>query len=382
MAPPAKSPLTFSITSTIKNIPLKDWDRLFGEDIIEGYGYHKTIEEAGMKEFSLRYLLASRGDRLVAIIPFFIMDFSFASIIQGPLQKLILSIQKILKNALKMRLLFIGFPTTEEIYLGVSEDEDFGALLDEALKRLHGISKKERAGVILFYNLTERDSQLAKLLVKRRFARMESFPNTLLEICSDSLDEYIKKLGKNTRKDLRRKLRESSSIAQLKTEIRDDIKNVEKDIYRLYLNNLANSNVSFETLTPEFFRRISDNMHGVTKFFLTWDQNRLVAFDLCLVKGDTCIDKFVGFDKEVAFDYHLYYVTFCNNIEWCMKNGVRHYQLGITDYDPKVRLGAKLISLCAYIKFRNPALNLMAGFITKLLEPKNFDPALKKLSGF
>ena len=58
------SALEFSITGSIMDIPRAEWDRLFGQGLIEGYGYHKTVEDAQLKEFSLYYLLAKRNGRL------------------------------------------------------------------------------------------------------------------------------------------------------------------------------------------------------------------------------------------------------------------------------------------------------------------------------
>ena len=50
--------LSFEITDSINDIPKEDWERIFGEDLIEGYGYQKTLEESNLKEFTFGYLLA------------------------------------------------------------------------------------------------------------------------------------------------------------------------------------------------------------------------------------------------------------------------------------------------------------------------------------
>ncbi len=371
-------PLVFSVTATIKDIPENDWNGLFGKDAPEGFGYHKTLEESRIKEFRLGYLLAKRGGKIVAVLPFFINDFSFATIIQGPLQGLILSLQKAFSRFLKMKMLFVGFPTTEELYIGISGAEDTDDILDGALKKFREIAKEEKIGLILFYNLSENHRDLAAYLGKNGFARMENYPNTRIMIKADSLKEYIDSLGKNTRKDLRRKLNKLPGPAPLTTEIVDEIGGLRDRIYELYLNNFNESDIHFETLTPEFFQNIGRNMRGITKFFITRDKEKIVAFNLCLVSGRTCIDKFIGFDKDLAHTYHLYYRTFLHNIEWCIKNGIRYYQMGITDYDPKVRLGAGLVPLSVYFRLSWPPANLFSKFVAGLIKPGNFDPALRK----
>ena len=374
------SGLTFAVADSITDLPPDQWNALFNADCIEGYGFHKTLEESGLKEFTLRYLTARRNARLTAILPFFTTLFSFTTIIQGPLQKMILALQKRFPGFLTMKIMFVGAPTAERLYLGLSNDEEKHTLLSAALKELWGVCRAEKIGLLLFYNLTGEDAALAASLKRCGFCRMENYPGTVIELDFPSLEEYFaKRLGHNTRKDLRRKLKQSAALAKLTTEIREDLDGIDSEVYQLYLNNLKDSEVSFEKLTPEFFRQISRNMPGIAKYFITRDKEKIVAFNLCFIENETCIDKFVGFDKEVAHQYHLYYTTFCHNIDWCIKNGIRYYHMGITDYEPKLRLGAKLIPLFVYVKLRNPVMNFFAKWIIPFMEPKKTDPTLKKL---
>lgn len=370
--------LSFEITDKINDIPRPDWDHLFGKELIEGYGYHRTLQESNLKEFSFYYLLVRRSNVIVAIIPFFTTIFSFSTTIQGGLEKLILKVQKIFPGFLKTPILFAGNPTCEELYLGISEDENKEALLKVVLDNLYSFCKDKKIGTMLFYNLTRRHSWLACSLSKAGFRKMEGFPNTELEIKAASLEDFINKLGKSTRKGLRRKLRDSLERVTLRTEIRDNISGIENRIYELYLNNLTDGDVYFETLTPEFFRDICRNTNGTARFFVTYAGDKIVAFNLLLITGGRAIDKFVGFDREVSHRYNLYYATFTHNISYCIKNGLRFYQMGVTDYEPKVRLGSRLIPLYIYARFLNPLLNLFAGIVIKLIEPRKFDPVLKR----
>ncbi len=196
------------------------------------------------------------------------------------------------------------------------------------------------------------------------------------------MEDYISGLGASTRKDLRRKLKKAESIGALSTEIREDISDIINEVYSLYLNNLSDSEIQFEVLTPEFFKNICKNMPGVAKYFITYDKAKIVAFNLILAKGDICIDKFIGFDYSVARHYSLYYTTFCHNIDWCIKNGFRYYQPGTTDYPPKVRLGAKLIPLYIYADSTKLLIKIPVKLLARFMEPKRLDPSLRKIGKF
>jgi predicted N-acyltransferase len=371
--------LTCSITHTINDIPKEDWDRLFGKDNIEGWGFHKAIEESHLVNFSFRYLLVHRNAALVCIIPLFITDFSFATIIQGTLQISILLLQKIFPGFLRFKIIFVGNPIAEKLYMGISPEENFGEIINVALKKLSAFAKDEKAGVLLFYNLTEKDGLLAGSLERNGLSRMENFPNTILDIKARTLEDFIRGLGHSTRKDMRRKLRKAYSLSHLETEVPEDIDSFIDEIYALYSTNFEKSDVHFEILNPEFFRNISRNIPDKAKFFITRDDKKIVAFNLCLINKDTCIDKIIGMDKEASKALNLYYVTFLHNIEWCIKNGIRYYVMGITDYHPKIRLGSSLVPLYIYVQFLSPLLRLFFKPLLKLIQPKNFDPTLKYL---
>ena len=371
--------LTFSISDTIDNIPRDDWDRLFDPGCIEGWGFHRTIEQSGIKEFSFGYALIKRNNTLCAIIPFFINDFSFATIIQGPLQKLILFVQKFWRRFLWIKIIFVGNPLNEKLRIGISVDEQMNEIIKEAVNGLSSFAARTGASAMLFYNLTEGQKNIASALEQNGLLCMENFPNTILEIKAKNLEDFIQNLGSSTRKDLRRKLRKTASLVTLKTEVLTDIFAIQNEVYRLYTCNFEESDVHFETLTPEFFHNIQINMPESTRFFITRAGEKIVAFNLCLLKGNTLIDKVIGMDKKISRMYSLYYTTFCENIDWCIKNGIRYYVLGITDYHPKLRLGAKLMPLYIYVKLFNPLLKLFSRPLVRFIQPKNFDPTLKNL---
>ena len=97
----------------------------------------------------------------------------------------------------------------------------------------------------------------------------------------------------------------------------------------------------------------------------------LSAFNLCFVYNDLLIDKFIGFDYDIARQYSLYFVSWCFNIEWCLKNSIRYYQVGQTDYESKLKLGGTLIPLYAYFKHKNLFFNLIIKLLAILLLKPN-----------
>jgi predicted N-acyltransferase len=373
------SGLKFKISGSIDEIPRETWNELFGTELIESHGFQKAIEDSGMKEFKIGYLLAYRADKITAIMPFFIMEFSFDVFLPAPFKAIIRLMQKRFNHFMKMRILFLGSPVAEEFYPAFARDEDLDEILSGTMDFLRGYSRKNRIDAYLFNNVGTQHAGLINFMEKHKFIRLETVPTTRLQIKAKSVDEFIAGLGPSTRKDLRRKIRKTEVLAELKTELREDVSDIVDEINRLYRNNLDDSEVQFETLTRSFFKDICAHMPGVAKYFITYNKGRIVSFNLLFAKGDTCIDKFIGFNRQVAREYNLYYMTFLHNIDWCIKNGYRFYQPGSTDYHPKVRLGAKLIPLFIYADSTNWFLKFIFRALRGYLEPKRLDPSLRKI---
>ena len=120
------------------------------------------------------------------------------------------------------------------------------------------------------------------------------------------------------------------------------------------------------------------NMPGQTKYFLWRIDGKLVMFLFGLVSKDMFIDYYVGFDYSVTHKYHLYFVKFRETLNWCIKNRIKQYEMGITGYEPKRRLGFDFVPLYIYVKLRNRALRPAFAFLCQFLKFENFDPSLKE----
>jgi predicted N-acyltransferase len=119
-------------------------------------------------------------------------------------------------------------------------------------------------------------------------------------------------------------------------------------------------------------------MPGRAKFFLYRIDGVLGAFLFCLISKEMFIDYYVGLNYSVAHKYHLYFIKFRDVLNWCIKHGIKTYEMGMTSYEPKRRLGFSLVPLYLYVKLRNRALRPVFNFICQFLKFENFDPELRK----
>ncbi|MCX8045173.1 MAG: GNAT family N-acetyltransferase [Desulfobacterota bacterium] len=351
--------MDYRVVDSISKIEKADWDALFG-DKPEGYGFYRALEESNLKEFSFFYVLLFEAGRLCCIAPVFLYEFFVGNVLEQTLGRIVAKLRSIFPRFLVFKTLFCGSPFGEHGTIGLRSDlQDRAAVIVQLAHTLQRFAEEQQARLIVFKDFCSEDAVLLDGLQAEGFFKTASFPSAIVELNVGSFDEYLGTLSHATRKDLRRKLKKSGHRSFIRTEVVDSVDSVLDDVYRLYLQTHDAGATKFERLTRDFFLSISRNLGPHCKYFLYYVHEKLAAFNLCFLYGDLLIDKFIGFDYAVSRDCNLYFVSWCYNIAWCIQHGVRHYQVGQTDYAPKTRLGARLLPLYAYARHTNFVINCL-----------------------
>ncbi|MBF0331584.1 MAG: GNAT family N-acetyltransferase [Candidatus Omnitrophica bacterium] len=371
-----KAGLTTQIYRSIDEVAPVAWGSIF-PDVPEGYEFYKVVEAAFLDEYTFYYVTIFRGDQIVCLVPAFVTTFALDTTVKGPLKSFTGSLRRRFPRLLDVKILIAGSPLSGG-KLGVADQDqpDIARTLDEAISSL---AQRENINLVAFKDFHQTQTLFLDCLLKHRFHRIRSFPSVNLDINFTSFDDYLAGLSKPTRKGLKKKFRDIDAQPLLKNEVQDSLGELLGDAYQLYLNTLQKSEIQFEVLPKSFFEQISARMPGKTKFFLWKLDGKLVAFDLCLVSGDQMVDEYIGLDYGVAYQYHLYFDTYRVIIKWCLAHGIRNYEAGALNYEPKKRLDFAFTSQYIYVKHRNPVINILFGLLGCMLKPENFDPVLKSM---
>jgi predicted N-acyltransferase len=278
-----------------------------------------------------------------------------------------------------IKTLFVGSPFAEHGVIGLTEDiRENPQIFNELVNFLKVFSKENKAGLTIFKDFPQDKKEGLSALLKNGFFRVSSFPSAINELTFCSLEDYVQSLGASTRKSLRRKLKSAYSQAKIEIKVLEEADSVIDDLYKLYLNTHSQGGTKFERLTKEFFISVSRNMQPHIRIFLYYVNGCLGAFNLCFVYKDLFIDKFIGFNYDISNRFHLYFVSWCYNIDWCIKNAIHFYKTGQTDYNAKLKLGGRLIPLYAYFKHGNRGVNILLKLLSLVLKPDNFDVKIKE----
>jgi predicted N-acyltransferase len=370
-----KSLFKTKVVKRISDIPENDWKKVY-PDVLESYDFFKNLDEANLDQFAMRYIIAYDRKTPVAATTAFLLNYSLDTSISGPLRRLTNSIKKRLPNMFSLKAVVCGMPMGEGRIGAIGEKETVMGLV---LRKLEQIAKKNKSALLAFKDFRREDTDMLDPLKKKGFAKFDSLPTTVLDVKFKNFEEYLKTLSAASRYDLRRKFKKVDGTVKIDMKIVDDLDEQSlKEVYKLYLDILDKHDMGFELLPIAFFRNLSKNMPGKVKYFLWRIDGKLAAFLLCLVSKDTLIDYYVGLDYSIAYDYHLYFLKFRDVLKWCIDKKIKKYEMGITGYEPKRRLGFEFVPLFLYAKLRNRALRPIFNLMCHFLKFEHFDPSLQK----
>jgi predicted N-acyltransferase len=368
--------LSVKIVRKIADIPRKEWDAIF-PDVLEGYRFFKSIDESDFDGISFYYIVAYKKDALVGAAPCLLMDYPFDTTVDGLLKNVSSKIREFFPAILNSKMLLCGSIASEGRF-GIT-DTHRGQVMKEIVRGMERIAKNEKAAILTFKDYPLEYVPSLDLLLKEDFYKMRGYPSVKIDIDFDSFDDYIKTLSYSTRKDLKRKFKKIDALEKIDFEVTDNVDDFLDEAYFLYLQTFYRSGVIFEKIPKNFFKSISRNMKDNAKYFLWRIKGRLVAFDLCLADENTLVDEYLGIDYLMTHKYSLYFITFRDIINWCIKNNIKKYESGALTYEPKKRLGCTFIPHYIYVKHMNKFINPFFKILCFLLRPENFDATVRQM---
>ncbi|MVA77988.1 GNAT family N-acetyltransferase [Agrobacterium vitis] len=343
------------IATSIADIDRDEWDQCFpGEP--EAYDYLLTVETAGISGFEWCYATVYEGGHLVAAMPAFITRYALDTTLEaGRVRAVIGRLRRIFPRFLTLPLACLGSPCTETGNLGfhASVRPDRHEMLFEAmLSGFEDYARKRKCVLGALKDIPQPvEAGIDRVIKDHGYAPLGGMPTAWLAIDFNDMDSYFARLSSSTRKDMRRKLRAREKVrVEYHTQFGDHLPR----IMQLYNETRTRSEWQFEELTPAYFEGILKTMPGRSFCTLYFVGDELLAANLMVHNDHTLIDKFFCMDETAGRPYNLYYLSWFENIGYCLKNGLTRYQSGQAYYTNKVRLGSRLTPNEMYFRHRNP----------------------------
>ncbi|ALH95896.1 peptidogalycan biosysnthesis protein [Acinetobacter equi] len=309
-------------------------------------------------------------------IPAFTMQFNLLTTLDSKLKKKIENIYgyKRWKNFITFQTCFMGTTVTEYSPLCAQKD------INEAIRLFKEIGKEQSLTIIkdlplnspLLSDLENKYSQnLIEYAKKQGFFVVEGQALAYVPINFINREDYLSKLSKSRRKNLKRKLKclDYLRIEWVKTGT-TKFQSVEfcKYLYSLYFSVYQQSEIHFDLLTINFFNEILLDAESGGCVALYWFGEELVGYNICYEYQDNLIDKYIGFNYELALKFNLYFVSWFVNLDYALERNLKYYIAGWTDPEVKAQLGAKFTFTTHLVWVRQPILRQVLKPIKHIFE--------------
>lgn len=345
------------IVPSLLQISPDAWNACFPGEL-EDYHYLLAVEASGIEGFTRSYAIVEEGTRLLAAMPAFISDYQLDTTLDdGIVRRAIRRIRNHWPRFLTMRLACLGSPETEAAHIGFHPSVKTGekaALASDLLAAFEYHARLNRCPLLGMKDIPEHHIALWREAAPR-YTALPGMPGAQLDITFPTIEAYLQRLSKKSRKDMRRK-RETQDTIHI--ERHTDITPLLPQITALYQGTKNRSEFQFGELTGNYFQNIM-TLKNRASCTLYYHGTQLLAFNLMLENTHTLLDKFFCMDATEGRKHNLYFLSWFHNIQYCLDHGITRYQSGQAGYENKIRLKSRLTPNWMLFRHTNPVLGLL-----------------------
>lgn len=366
------NPLSVEIHSRLVPLSDEEWNRLFpgSPDPVE---LIRLVEASGFDGFVFQSIVVRLEDRPILLLPLFKTEYQLKEALGGVAGKVASLLHRWFPGLLCIRILGVGMVEGEWGEVGIDREMSLDVLRqawEMALESLDALADGLDAKLLAWVNFTTQSGRMIPLHLMRGYAAMPSIPCQVVPIRHDSLEGYLESLSKTTRKDIRRKLRAAESVVIVRPP---DPGPWLSSIKKLYQRTFHAAEFSFGEQRGLYFDYVMQAVPGAQYVLYVLD-GQLVAFNLVICRDGVLVDKYFCMDSDSGRQYNLYFLSWVENIRYCIANKIPLYHAGPGAEDVKAHLKADSISSEILFKHRNP---VVQGVLASLRRWGSYSPKIR-----
>lgn len=324
---------------------IEEWDSLFQGTLIRKSSIALTTRSQ-MDGFSFYTLSVWCRNQIVLLLPLFetsynIFDFAADAVPMRALKKGLKGLRGARGTVGSVKILGCGFVEEDKGHVGVrpgASPEETEIAWRVGLEALEIFARSVSARFISFLNFTIDGLHGFPLKALDEYVPFEGQALGAVSTTMNSIGEYFETLSKATRRDVRRKLKTRDSIKVV--EVKDPTPYLDT-IYRLYRETIARSASVLGVHSREYFNEIC-KVDDRAFYKLYFHNDTLVAFNLLIDEREYLYDKYFCMDETIGRSLNLYFVSWVENVESCIRRRISSYIAGTAAEELKKRLGSTL----------------------------------------
>ncbi|MGD0238016.1 MAG: hypothetical protein ABSC55_26230, partial [Syntrophorhabdales bacterium] len=201
--------LTCNCMPRLDGVPAAELGRLFPEPSITA-ALLSLLQESGIDGFNLRSIVVLKDDTPILLLPLFETCFDLSTFVEGWIKKLLKVAGRLIPLLFQPRVLGVGLLVGESSEIGIDPHIDAGTLeaaYKTAFGALQTLAAELKSDIVALYNFNHYGNLPGDIFDK--FNKVQGQSCARLPINFNSLEEFLARLSRAARKDLRRKMRAS-----------------------------------------------------------------------------------------------------------------------------------------------------------------------------
>lgn len=360
--------MKFDIYNSISDIAPEIWQEdLCANDFYMQHSFIDVMERTIDDIDNYFHVIISENGKKLAAMSFFVYTVDFANLSTGSLRSAINYTQKVWKKAGKIRLLFGGLPlSTCNSAIRIFNESKAEAIMALKARIIKQIVKQNPVSLVALKEFDESERKHIDHLLQSKFNIASSLPTNNFTIQWDEFEDYRKSLNKKYRQALGYALKKRDEL--IITTYNNWEKHYDNECQSLYETINAEADFQIEKLSIDFFKETSICFGNNSTLIRAEVDYKTVGCLTFIETPDTIIALFVGFDKMLNRDYHIYFNLVYKLLEIAMEKKKKNIKFGQTADFFKQKLGCTPQDLWFYFWSPSVIINQLAKiFMPKLL---------------
>lgn len=325
-------------------------------------GFCAAVEHVPPPGFQFSSVLVRNEAGTVAgASPLFRTNYRLDTSLPAGLRASVALLERFVPRMVTLPTVGLGSPVMDRCAVGFSSDaspSDRAEIFERLIDELEAEAQSTSAYLMAVKDVGDRESVWAdQVLRKRSYAKMASLPIAVLDLPYGNVEQYLQALSASTRRNLRRKLRDTANTVRF-TQC-SSVSGLGDELAGLYESTRANGKADyghFDDLSPAYVQTVVEGVEGA-EILLGWVGDELVSFALILVASDTAFAHQIGMRYPIAKDKNLYFLNWLAAVRYCIDRGISRLEFGQTSYPIKLKLGCRLEPSWVYVRHRVGPIN-------------------------
>ncbi len=351
---------------SIRDISAPAWDALCGAHaVIRGHAYLSAMEAATAESCEYFYIVVRdpvSGEH-VAQTCLYIVTTDLAQLLPNFLRALTLRIRKLRPRLLYIKLTECGAPLVAGHALSWRTDSELQKLLPVFATHAEHIATTQGSPIIVFRDFDGADRPLFDGLKGAAYQLLPSIPEARICVRWPSYDAYLAHLRSRYRKDIKRRLQRASSAGQRTRLIQHCGDGAHRWARQVRHVQSTTQGFKREILTSAYYDAVNEHLPEHSLLLVVEKDRRAVAHGMVVFDTSHAIATFFG--REPGAPNVEWFQLIDELIRIAIARNCERIDLGRGSYDAKRSVGADIVPLFTYVKWRNPVLNrLLAWWAT------------------